>query len=376
MSVSGPTTSTNSSSSSSVNTPSPTPTLSASSPSFADPTNCPSATCTRSGKKPSAPVKREGRALSATQDDTVGRAVFEFRETGRWLAVAANFHMQNDDEVEASLQALRYQRLAGYSRSDTELERALIARPRPVADAMRMIDEIAVWRPPGSQDLPRAALLAMLGRFDEAWPLAEARSSHLREVTGDTSRDAYAYLSFIATIEGDQERAVRYGAEEIELIAHIAIPAATAKARLARDLCYLARFDEAERLLEEARAVPPPGSGVRVMAAAAEALLLAHRGDLERLKVAVADDPRARQALESDGEPGDVLASLRSLEGDAGAAATAYLDLVGYRLINGFDISEPYALELPDATLAASGLDQPSVTVHTDRPIRVLARRP
>ena len=35
-------------------------------------------------------------------------------------------------------------------------------------------------------------------------------------------------------------------------------------------------------LLEEARTVPPPGSGVRVMAAAAEALLLAHRGELEQ----------------------------------------------------------------------------------------------
>jgi rifampicin phosphotransferase len=76
-------------------------------------------------------------------------------------------------------------------------------------------------------------------------------------------------------------------------------------------------------------------------------------GELERLKTAVADDPSARQALESDGEPGDVLESLRSLEGDAGAAANAYLDLVGYRLINGFDISEPYALELPDALLRA-----------------------
>ena len=79
-----------------------------------------------------------------------------------------------------------------------------------------MIDELADWRPPGSQDLPRAVLLAMLGRFDEAWPLAEARSSHLREVTGNTSRDAYGYLALIATIEGDRERAVQYGAEEIE----------------------------------------------------------------------------------------------------------------------------------------------------------------
>ena len=198
------------------------------------------------------------------------------------LASAAEFHQQYDDAIEALLQALRYQRLAGYSRSATELEWSLIIGPRPADDGMRMMDELADWRPPGSQDGPRAVLLAMLGRIDEAWPLAEARSSHLREVTGNTSRDAYADLGLIATIEGDRERACRYIVEEIELIADVAIPAATAKGRLARELCYLGRFDEAERLLEEARAVPPPGSGVRVMAAAAEALLLAHRGELEQ----------------------------------------------------------------------------------------------
>ena len=106
------------------------------------------------------------------------------------LDAAAGFRMQHAASLEASLQALRYWRLAGYSRSETWVESALIAGPRPADEATRMIDELAVWRPPGSQDLPRAALLAMLGRFDEAWPLAEARSNHLREVTGNTSRRA------------------------------------------------------------------------------------------------------------------------------------------------------------------------------------------
>jgi class 3 adenylate cyclase/tetratricopeptide (TPR) repeat protein len=198
------------------------------------------------------------------------------------LALAANFHQQWDAEVEAYLQALRYQGLAGYSRSDTEIEYAVIIGPRPVDDALRMMDEVAVWRPPGAQDLPRAVLLAMLGRFDEAWPLADARASHLREVTGDTSRDAYAYRALIAAIEGDRELSVRYLAKELELITHYAVPAATSRARLARELCHLGRFDEAEVLLEEARTVPPPGSGVRVIAACAEALLLAHRGELEQ----------------------------------------------------------------------------------------------
>ena len=123
------------------------------------------------------------------------------------LASAAEFHQQHDDVVEASLQALRYQRLAGYARSETWLEWSLIIGPRPAGDAMRMMDELADRRPPGSQDAPRAVLLAMLGRLDEAWPLAEAQSNHLREVTGNTSRDAYGYLALIATIEGDRERA-------------------------------------------------------------------------------------------------------------------------------------------------------------------------
>lgn len=73
----------------------------------------------------------------------------------------------------------------------------------------------------------------------------------------------------------------------------------------------------------------------------------------ERLIAAVANDSSARRLLESDGEPAEVLDGLRALEGDTGAAASAYLDFVGYRLLDGFDIGERYALELPDVLLRA-----------------------
>jgi pyruvate,water dikinase len=46
-----------------------------------------------------------------------------------------------------------------------------------------------------------------------------------------------------------------------------------------------------------------------------------------------------------------VLGALRSLPGDAGSAVSDYLDLVGFRPLDGFDISEPSALELPDSLL-------------------------
>ena len=75
--------------------------------------------------------------------------------------------------------------------------------------------------------------------------------------------------------------------------------------------------------------------------------------EMERLKKAFAEDTSARKILEFDSDPAQVLASLRSLGGEAGAAVSGYLDLVGNRLIDGFDIAEPSALELPDALLRA-----------------------
>jgi pyruvate,water dikinase len=74
---------------------------------------------------------------------------------------------------------------------------------------------------------------------------------------------------------------------------------------------------------------------------------------LERLIAAVTKDDAARELLESDGEPAQVLDALRALDGDVGPALSEYLDLVGYRLLDGFDISGRYALELPDALVRA-----------------------
>jgi rifampicin phosphotransferase len=74
---------------------------------------------------------------------------------------------------------------------------------------------------------------------------------------------------------------------------------------------------------------------------------------MERLKGAFARDRAAREVLGSGGDPAEVLERLRSLGGDVGAAVAGYLDLIGNRLIDGFDIAEPSALEVPDALLKA-----------------------
>jgi pyruvate,water dikinase len=76
-------------------------------------------------------------------------------------------------------------------------------------------------------------------------------------------------------------------------------------------------------------------------------------GELARLRAAVEQDEAAQRLLASEGDPAAILDKLRALDGEAGEAANEYLDLVGYRLLDGFDISGRYALELPDALLRA-----------------------
>ena len=99
----------------------------------------------------------------------------------------------------------------------------------------------------------------------------------------------------------------------------------------------------------------------------------------ERLIAALTNDPTARSLLDQADDSDKAVASLRSLGGDAGPAVSAYLDLVGYRLLDGFDISGRYALELPDQLLRAirsaldsAGADEPDVeTVIADIRVQV-----
>ena len=73
--------------------------------------------------------------------------------------------------------------------------------------------------------------------------------------------------------------------------------------------------------------------------------------EMARLKRAFAEDAAARAALAGEDDPAELLAGLRACRGETGAAVSGYLDLVGNRLIDGFDIAEPRAIELPDALL-------------------------
>ena len=93
--------------------------------------------------------------------------------------------------------------------------------------------------------------------------------------------------------------------------------------------------------------------------------------ELAELIATIRDDEPAQELLLSDGNPGETLASLRALDSPAGVAMNGYLDLVGNRPLDGFDISEPSALELPDVLLRAirtaveAGVEESDVGAQT-----------
>jgi pyruvate,water dikinase len=70
--------------------------------------------------------------------------------------------------------------------------------------------------------------------------------------------------------------------------------------------------------------------------------------ELDRLAAAIRGSADAGAALASDADAAGQLERRRAQPGEVGAAAGAYLDLVGYRLLDSLDVGDPYALEVPD----------------------------
>ncbi len=74
--------------------------------------------------------------------------------------------------------------------------------------------------------------------------------------------------------------------------------------------------------------------------------------EMDRLVAAIRNDRDARAMLDSGGG-GAALDRLRRERGEVGAAASSWLDVVGYRLIDGQEIGDRYALELPELLISA-----------------------
>jgi class 3 adenylate cyclase len=170
------------------------------------------------------------------------------------FAGAAGNRGRFEDMARASEKAIRHARLAGHPQSNlTTLSLALLGGPRPADEALRALDAAQPETNPRSEEmLLRAVLLAMLGRFDEAWPLAREANDRLRALRGNVEE---GWLAEIAMLAGDHEAAVHYLRRSCESLEAQGMRnvLSSAAPELSRALCALGRYDEAAPLAELGR---------------------------------------------------------------------------------------------------------------------------
>ena len=202
-----------------------------------------------------------------------------------WYALGigvSNTQGRLEEWTQAALRAVEQWRLAGRQPMGLGgLPTALLFGPRPADEALRVLDEV---EGPDvlnvSAALRRGGLMAMLGRFDEAWAIALPAAEHVRDLNGDDAAD-FA-LGEIAALEGDHGAAAdwfRRACRAWEARGSRALLSSFAP-KLGRSLCELGRYEEAEPLAEQGRELGDERDYVTQMYwRQVKALVLAHRGE-------------------------------------------------------------------------------------------------
>jgi tetratricopeptide (TPR) repeat protein len=218
----------------------------------------------------------------------------------------ANFRCRLEEHEYASKKAIHHARLAGRPRPHLfHLDGALAFGPRPADEALEALDAaMGDSRYPHAL-LARAYLLALLGRFDEAWDVAREQAERLRELTGEGNE---AWLAWIARLEGDEvgaEHHFRFYCDALEEHGQVGA-LSTFAPELSRSLCALGRHEEAEPWARLGREL---GNEQDIFTQAlwreAQALVLSARGEhdhAERLAREAVAILEPTDALDAQGE--------------------------------------------------------------------------
>jgi phosphohistidine swiveling domain-containing protein len=94
-----------------------------------------------------------------------------------------------------------------------------------------------------------------------------------------------------------------------------------------------------------------PSDGVLQLLRGSSPVSLGADDELREAAIAIRADAAARALLEAEGDAGDCLDLLRRLPGATRRATITYLDLIGHRPVNGHDVGEPCAIEMPGLVL-------------------------
>jgi DNA-binding SARP family transcriptional activator len=199
----------------------------------------------------------------------------------RALGSVASERCRYQERERAAELALRHSRMAG-EHPRIRLDFALVHGPRPADEALTLLKAALPDNPHPGSLLNRAHLLAMLGRFEEAWPLAHEANATYLELTGIDSRHI---LAQIAEVEGDYAAVVGYlrpycdWCEEHGLRSYLASYAPM----LGRSLCALGQHREAEPLADLGREIGVESDLLTQMLwRQVKALVRANRGETAR----------------------------------------------------------------------------------------------
>jgi class 3 adenylate cyclase len=247
-----------------------------------------------------------------------------------WYALGsgvANFHGRFEEWAQAAEEAIREGRLAGQDRELAGLPSALVTGSRSADDALHTLDAIAPATQLPWALLARAQLLAMLGRFEDAWGIALSAGEQMRELTGNVWADDH--LAAIAALAGDHATAVRYLRRLCDLHERQGSRGylSTCAPRLGRALCALGRYHEAEPLAQLGRELGDEQDfATQMLWRQVQALVQAHRGEhaeAERLaRMAVAISERT-DGLNYQGDALCDLAAVLAASGRSEEAAAA-----------------------------------------------------
>jgi class 3 adenylate cyclase/tetratricopeptide (TPR) repeat protein len=245
----------------------------------------------------------------------------------------ANFRARFEERTQASEQALRHLRLAGWHRSGlAALPAGLLFGPRPADEALRTLDSVLPENPGPGALLARARLLAMLARFDEAWALARPAAERARELggflPGNLSRGD-GDLGEIAALAGDHATAAAHLRRECDRYQRGGDRASlsTLAPQLGRSLCALGCHDEAEPLAQLGRELGGDQDLVTQMLwRQVQARVHAHRGqhaEAERLAREAEAMAERTDALNHQGDALCDLAEVLAAAGRTDEAAAA-----------------------------------------------------
>jgi class 3 adenylate cyclase len=244
-----------------------------------------------------------------------------------WYALGftvANIRGRFEEHAHASEQALRHAGLAGRPRSDLfHLDAALAFGPRPADEALEALDAaLGETRHPHPL-LARAYLLALLGRFHEAWAVAREQAERLYELRGEGHE---AWLGWIARLEGDEEQAAQYFRAFCDALEEHGQSAAlsTFAPELGRSLCALGRHDEAEPLAQVGRELANEQDfASQAFWRQAQALVHSARGEYEEAERLAREAVSFVEQTDSLNEQGDAYLDLGQILAAEGRSAEA-----------------------------------------------------